>query len=91
MNTTTETVTTAVDKITRINGIAGQFAYAATVTHTGDGWTDTGVTTFVGSIYGTPGPVVAITGGGMQFFVSDPSEYGDTLNPEWVRRYFGQA
>jgi mannosyltransferase OCH1-like enzyme len=88
MSTTTETVTTTVDKITRVTGIAGQFAYTARVTHTGDDWTDTGETTFVGSEYGNPGSVVAITGGGLQFFVQDPSQYGPKLNPEWIRNYF---
>lgn len=85
MSTTTPTL----GKITRQNGVAGQYAYTVPVTYPGE---DTSTVTFVGSEYG--GCVVMVTEGnpgGM--FVSGQvmDRCGYTLTPAWVRAFFGVA
>lgn len=88
---TIETVTKTLGPIRKIDGIAGSYAYTARVTYAGIDWSETSETTFVGNIHGTPGPVVVITGDGMQSFVIDPSRFGDKLTPQWIRNYYGKA
>lgn len=68
-------------------GVAGQVAYATTTFSP-----DYGATThteFVGSTYGTPGPVVMATAGAGQVFVTDPGRFGGTFDLAWVKRFFG--
>lgn len=79
--------TPTLGKITRQNGVAGQFAYTVPVTYAHEG-AERHLVTFVGSVYG--GRVVMVTPGGHQTFVSaDVMERcGETLTPEWVRRFF---
>lgn len=71
--------------IHRRNGVAGQVAYRVTVDHGPD---NGGQTTceLVGSTYGSPGPVVMITS--VQSFVTDPGQYGETFDRDWIRRFF---
>lgn len=72
-------------------GIAGGVAYSVHVTWTmndGEVGYSTDVT-FVGSTYGAPGPVVVI-GGGAQTFVSEPGRFGETFDPEWIRRFYAE-
>lgn len=73
--------------ITRTTGVAGQVAYAATVQYPGE---PRQAVTFVGSVYGTPGPVVFIMDG-MQAFVIDASRFGEAFDTSWVRRFYGAA
>lgn len=77
--------------IRRTNGVAGQVAYAVTTTYSGpagDPIGDPTTTTFVGSIYGQPGPIVMILGDGYQTHVVDADRFGSTFDAEWVRRFF---
>jgi len=80
-------------RMRRRNGIAGQYTYQLTVTHhmpdfTG-GRTVNDVThvAFIGSEHGAP--VVMVTDSGAQVFVDDWRQYGETLNPTWIRRFYG--
>ena len=79
-------------------GIAGEVAYTVDVTSAtyphdedwGETVTDEHTHTFVGSVYGEPGPVVAIIGG-MQNFVDSPARFGDTFDAAWAYRFsFGR-
>jgi hypothetical protein len=72
-------------RITRHNGAGGQVAYSVLVTYPGE---PTAPVWFIGSVYGSPGPVVMVTGAG-QTQVTEPGRFGD-LSPTWVRRFFGQ-
>ena len=45
------------------------------------------VVEFIGSPYGTPGPVLVLMDG-MSVRVSDPARFGDRFGPGWVRRYW---
>lgn len=65
--------------------IAGQFNLTAEVTYPGE---PTYEVTFVGSTYGTPGPVVMVTEDLNETFVTDPGRFGSTFNPSWVRAFF---
>ena len=63
-------------KVTKHNGVAGQFSLSAETTD--------GTLTFVGSVYG--GPVVMVLPSGTQTFVSDPGRFGE-FGEEWVKRF----
>jgi hypothetical protein len=76
-------ITPELGTITRTNGIAGQYSYRVPVTYPGEG---TSVVEFVGNEHG--GPIVMISSGGAQTFVSEPERFGE-FSPEWVRRFFG--
>lgn len=78
------TVMAEVLKVTRHAGIAGQYAYSATVDHDGD----RSEVTFTGSSFG--GPIVMTTGHGSQVFVSEVvlDRIGRTLDADWVARFF---
>lgn len=75
-----------VTDIKRTNGIAGAFEVSARVQYPDD---DPVTARFVGSIYG--GPIVVAMPSGAQTFVAQgvTDRIGSTLNPEWVRRFFG--
>lgn len=73
-----------IGKIKRTNGVAGQISYSTTVQYPEE---PPMKVQFVGSVYG--GPVVAISPGFGQTFVSDPNRFGK-FSPAWVRRYFGR-
>ncbi len=62
--------------LTTTKAVAGQFSVTAQ--------TDDGPLTFVGSVYG--GPVVMITPGGTQTFVTDPGRFGK-FGKEWVEAF----
>jgi len=74
--------------IRRESGIAGQIAYSVPVSYPGE---STRIVSFVGSTYGTPGPVVMVTGPGHadQIVVDSPARHGSTLSPAWVRSFYG--
>lgn len=74
-----------VSAIRRESGIAGQYAYAATVAYPGEA---AGVVRFVGSTYG--GPIIMVTSSGHQVPVSSSvtDRIGSKLTPEWVRAFF---
>lgn len=74
-----------IHRITRHNGVAGQYAYEAHVQYPGE---DTQMVTFVGSEYDAP---IVVAWGGTKYtqaFVTDPGRFGSKLTPEWVRRFF---
>lgn len=71
-----------VDKVTKHAGVAGQFSVTAQVTYEGE---PPATIEFVGSVYG--GPVIMITPGGAQHFVSDPGRHGE-FGTAWVKRFF---
>lgn len=76
-----------IDTIERITGIAGNYAYRVHVTYRDEAGNvdSTHNVMFTGSIPGAP--VVMITEHG-QTFVTDWKRNGETLNPEWIRRFF---
>lgn len=84
-------VVISVDKMRRVDGIAGHYSYGCRVTyrHPADGngahmsehWVS-----FNGSSYGAP--VVMVTENSQQF-VDDWRQYGAVLDARWVRRFFG--
>lgn len=74
-----------IGKITRRNGVAGQYALEATVTYPGEPAT---VVAFVGNAYGSPGVVVLVHPTLGEVIVTEPGRYGDTLNEDWVRRFY---
>lgn len=68
-------------------GVAGEYAYKVTATyHFNDGTSQKARIAFKSSIYGAP--VVMVNGAGSTF-VDDWKQYGDKLDPAWIRRYFG--
>ena len=71
-----------VTNIRKHKGIAGQFSVTATVQYPCES-PDT--IEFVGSTYG--GPVVMVTNGGNQTFVTNPERFGK-FGTEWVKRFF---
>ena len=66
--------------------MANQWQLDATIQYEGE---EPNVVTFVGSFYGTPGPVTVITDLWGQQNVTNAGRYGDSFGPDWVRRYFG--
>ena len=70
-------------------GIAGQSAVNATVLYEfTDGSTEEVQAQFVGSMYGTPGPVVVMLESGAQFFVDDPARFGGSFGVNWVIEFY---
>lgn len=67
-------------------GIAGQYAINAMVRYPGEAVSRV---SFVGSIYG--GPIVMVTTGGAQVFVSSPERFGERLTLQWVRNFFAST
>lgn len=72
-----------IDRIKRHNGVAGQFSYTVEVTYPGE---DTTKLEFVGHAYGDS--VIMCLPTGAQIYVWDPSRFGDTLSPTWVKNFF---
>lgn len=74
-------------KMTRHNGIAGQYSYSVALDY---GPENGGVSNvaFTALDPGAPGVVVMITDTGTQTYVSNPGRYGDTLNKSWIRAFF---
>lgn len=70
--------------IKKISGIAGQFAYTVSLE---DEYGDSEVS-FIGTSYGSPGPVAMTFDTGGTTFVVDPSRFGDTFNRQWIRNFF---
>ena len=76
-----------IERISKVIGIAGQLSYTARVSYSGE---EPMMVEFVGSAYGSPGPITMITRA-TQAHVYDPGRFGEKLNEEWVRRFFGEA
>lgn len=69
----------------RINGVAGQFAYNATVTYL-DSEPET--VTFLGTVYGSS--VTLLNSDNVYgLWVTEPSRFGEELSPAWIRAYYG--
>lgn len=69
-------------------GVAGNYAYAVTITYTGPDWTATATNTLHGSTYG--GPIVAESAAGHQTFVSSAvmDRCGSILTPDWAIAFY---
>lgn len=71
----------------RKDGIAGQIAYMALIQYPDE--IESRQVQFIGSTYGNPGPVVMVTAANLDgHAVTEPSRFGDSLNAEWVERFF---
>ncbi|ALY10635.1 hypothetical protein FDH86_gp100 [Arthrobacter phage Tank] len=66
-------------------GIAGQVSVTTHVRMTSSGTEH--VTGFVGSRYGSPGPVIMIMGHA-QIVVVEPERFGQRFDAQWVRRFY---
>lgn len=66
-------------------GIAGQFSITVTAAYPDDAEQTT--TTFVGSVYGSPGLVVMVLPSGTQSFVTAPERFGSKFGEQWVRNF----
>ncbi len=77
--------------IVRTTGAAGGIAYTVTVVYPPANGGGSVRVTFIGSTYGTPGPVLMQLGDGSGGFVSHAEDYGDKLSPGWIRRFYGVA
>lgn len=92
--TTWGCVETTIHNVTRRDGIAGQVAYVVDVTTTtyphnddeGETVTDESQLMLVGSVYGSPGPVVMVAGP-VQVHVTAPHRFGDTFDAAWAYRF----
>jgi len=73
-----------VREMTMRTGIAGQRTIDVKVEYSGAG---PDRYTFVGTVYGEPGPVVMVHGT-TQTFVHDPARFGDLFGSDWVLRFF---
>lgn len=74
----------AIQKLKRTAGVAGQVAFDVTAQLHSDTY-DFG---FVGTSYGEPGPVTLITASGLQVNVEDPARFGPVFDESWVRSFF---
>lgn len=79
----TDEFTPTIIKIKKVNGIAGQYSYLATVQYPNEA---PQTSTFTGSVYG--GPIVATFPEGTQTFVTDPERFGPKLDEQWIRGFF---
>ena len=43
---------------------------------------------FVGSVYGTPGPVFLVLTNGAQVLIEQPERFGVRFNESWVRNFY---
>lgn len=80
-----------ITSIRRKGGIAGQVQYTATVRFEGEFAAATTDATFVGNVYGTPGPVQIIVGELGPIHVHDAGRFGDTFDELWVRRFYAEG
>lgn len=76
-------------RITRANGVAGQFCLSTEVTYEGE---EPRVLAFIGSTYGGP-IVMRTTVGGREFqtFVREPERFGHVLSTEWVANFLAKT
>lgn len=87
-------VETTIHAVRKHPGVAGQVGFTVDVTTTtyphndddGETVTDESQLVLVGSVYGSPGPVVMVTGP-VQVFVVDPHRFGDTFDAAWAYRF----
>ena len=78
--------TKTIDRITRRDGVAGQYAYDVTVTyHFPDAEPQTTEVFFTSSAYGAP---VIMGDRNGQHFVEEWRRFGEELNPSWIRNFF---
>ena len=77
--------------IRRRSGVAGQVSYTVTTRYE---YGPEVKTVFMGSVYGTPGPVQCfnanLSGFDGPVFVDEPARFGDTFDEMWVRRYYAE-
>lgn len=73
--------------IKRETGVAGGVAYRVTVRYPDE---PASTVVFAGNTAGQPGPVVMITPGNVQTFVTDPGRCGSRLDESWVRVFFAE-
>lgn len=73
-----------VHKMRATSGVAGQRVIDVDVEHDGAPGVDR--YTFVGSVYGAPGPVVMVHGS-TQSFVYHPGRFGGRFDADWVLRF----
>jgi hypothetical protein len=78
---------TKILSVKKTKGVAGQVSYVAFVEYEDEPVSMVG---FSGSVYGSPGPVVMITGNNVQTFVSEPGRFGQTFDEAWVRKFFAE-
>ena len=71
--------------IHRRSGVAGQVAYTVAVTYPGE---RPHAVTFVGTLYGAPGPVFMETGAHCMVHVDAPERFGDKFSAAWVRAFY---
>jgi len=81
-------VTITVDKISaRRTVAAGQYTYDAVVTyHYGQNIKRCNRVQFISGVHGSP---VLIVVGNEELPIQEWRRYGNTLNPDWVRRFHG--
>lgn len=85
MYTLTTYPTPTILRVVKRPGIAGQFGWQATVQYPGE---PPMLVMFIGNVYG--GPVVQVTDGNRQTFVTEPSRFGPFTSERWVHRFFGE-
>lgn len=84
---------TTVHDVRKSGGIAGQVAFHVDVTTTtypheeGETVTDESTVVLVGSVYGSPGPVVLVVNSDQQMFITDPGRFGEVFDAAWAYRY----
>lgn len=85
-NARTDGDTPVIHAITRVNGVAGQYAYVVRLTYPGQAPDSVTLTSNVSG-----GPIVLGSSSGMQVFVSRDvlDRIGSVLTPDWVRAFFG--
>lgn len=74
--------------VKKTRGVAGQVSFVAFVEYEDEPVSMVG---FAGSVYGSPGPVVMITGDNNQVFVTDPGRFGSKFDETWVRAFFEET
>lgn len=87
-------VETTVHDVRKRAGIAGQVRYTVEVTTTtyphndeeGETVTDEYAVHLVGSVYGSPGPVMLVSNG-VESYVVDPHRFGETFDAAWAYRF----
>lgn len=72
--------------IDKTEGVAGQVQYIVTADWQSARYTHS----FVGTVYGDPGPVFLILENGAQVPVAQPERFGVRFNEQWVRQFYAR-
>lgn len=86
MSLLAENVTPNLLRVRRTPGIAGLVVVHAYPQYPGE---DVMHVVFVGSVYGGPVFTRLYALGGDQIRVQNPERFGETLDEDWVRRFYG--